>query len=56
MQTVIAPPALTGKPRLADPLFVAKKFTWKHPVEQLLNVILPKKKEVIKLTIQIFNQ
>jgi hypothetical protein len=41
MQTVIAPPALTAQPRLADPRLVAKNFPGKHALDQLLDVILP---------------
>ncbi|HSF74268.1 MAG TPA: hypothetical protein VLA84_10765 [Microcoleus sp.] len=41
MQTVIAQAALTAQPRIADPRLVAKNFTWKHGLDQLLDVILP---------------
>ena len=43
MQTVIAQPSLTAKAQLTDPRFVAKKFTWKHALDQLLDAILPRK-------------
>ncbi len=41
VQTVITPPALTAKARIADPRFVVKNFPWKHPLDQLLDIILP---------------
>jgi len=41
MQTVIAQPALTATAQLVDPRLVAKNFTWKHGLDQLLDVILP---------------
>ncbi len=41
MQTVIALPALTAQPRLADPRLVAKNFPGKHALDHLLDVILP---------------
>lgn len=41
MQTVIAQPALTAQARLADPRLVAKNFSGKHALDQLLDVILP---------------
>ena len=43
MQTVIAQPSLTAKAQLTDPRFVAKKFTWQHALDQLLDAILPGK-------------
>ena len=43
MQTVIAQPSLTDKAQLTDPRFVAKKITWKHALDQLLDAILPGK-------------
>lgn len=43
MQAAIAQPELAAASRLAGPRFVAENFTWKHAVDKLLNVILPKK-------------
>jgi glycosyltransferase involved in cell wall biosynthesis len=40
MQTVIEQPEFVAKARLAGPRFVAENFTWKHAVDQLLDVIL----------------
>ena len=41
MQTVIAPPALTAKARIADPRFVVKNFPGKQPLDPFLDIILP---------------
>ena len=41
MQTAIEQPAIAARSRLVGPSFAADRFTWKHVVDQLLNVITP---------------
>ena len=43
MQTVISQPSLTAKAQLTGTRSVAKKLTWKHASDQLLDAILPGK-------------
>jgi Glycosyltransferase len=41
MQNIIEQPELCDRAGVAGPKFVAAGFTWKHVVDQLLEVLLP---------------
>lgn len=46
MEAVIEQPAIAARSRLAGPSFAGDRFTWKHVIDQLLNVIAPSQTRV----------